>query len=319
MRANVENEVFRMKKRIVIKILAIVLCALFVLGVAFLAHYGWRKTGEVVDGHVTFKTVYAPSDFGIEAERFTLTTEDGLNLAAWRVDAKDPRAVVIFASGFHAPSVTMFFGHAKMLQAAGYSSVLVELRGRGESEGGTLGVGTTEYLDIRAAVWDTKKIDPALPIVAFGFSMGGTAAIDAIGETPEIDAVISVSAASSWPDMLTDNMAQGGLPKIACIAEKPFVWLTMGIKYGFGNLHINPVDEIKKLNGRPALLMHSLGDRVVPYESFLRLTKAAPTAQTYVVEGNRHRVCEEAYFLDPAQDAGYSGAILSFLDSHFGD
>lgn len=307
-----------MKRRVWLKILAIALCALFVLGVAWFAYYPWKKTSTLVDGHVMFKETYEPSDFGIEAERISLETEDGLTLAAWRVDAENPKAAVIIVSGFHTPSVTAFFGHAKMLRDAGYSSVLVELRGRGESQGDTLGVGTTEYMDIRAAARYIKAESPALPVVAFGFSMGGTAAIDAIGETGEIDAVIAVSAASSWPDMLTDNLYQGGIPKIACVVEKPFVWLTMGIKYGFGNLHINPLDEIKKLDGRPALLMHSTGDKIVPYESFLRLTKAAPEAETYVVEGNRHRVCRDDCFLDPEKDADYSGAILSFLDKHFG-
>jgi alpha-beta hydrolase superfamily lysophospholipase len=271
-----------------------------------------------VDGHVAFKETYEPSDFGIEAERISLTTEDGLTLVAWRVEAENPRAAVVIASGFHAPSVTAFFGHAKMLQEAGYSSVLVELRGRGESEGDTLGVGTTEYMDIRAAVRYIKDMSPALPVVAFGFSMGGAAAINAIGEAAEIDALIAVSAPSSWPDMLTDNLRQGGIPKIACAAEKPFVWLTMGIKYGFDKLSINPLDEIKKLDGRPALIMHSNGDRIVPYESFLRLTKAAPEAETYTVAGNRHRVCADEFFLNPIVDADYANAILSFLNEHFG-
>lgn len=307
-----------MRRRDWLKISAAALCALFVLGAAFFAYYAWNKTSEEVDGHVTFKTTYAPSDFGIEAEKISLTTEDGLTLAAWRVDAENPHAVVIFASGFHTPSVTMFFGHAKMLRDAGYSSILVELRGRGESEGDTLGVGTTEYMDIRAAVFYTKELSPALPVVAFGFSMGGAAAINAIGETDEIDAVIAVSAASSWPDMLTDNMRQGGIPEIACLVEKPFVWLTMGIRYGFDKLHINPVDEIKKLNGRPALLMHSRDDRIVPFESFLRLSEAAPTAETYVIEGNRHRVCQDDCFLDPQEDADYANAVLAFLNEHFG-
>ncbi len=307
-----------MKRRGLLKISAAALCAFFLLGTVFFAYYAWHKTSEEVDGHVTFKTTYTPSDFGIEAEKISLTTEDGLTLAAWRVDAENPRAVVVFASGFHAPSVSMFFGHAKMLRDAGYSSILVELRGRGESEGDTLGVGTTEYMDIRAAVFYAKDLSPALPVVAFGFSMGGTAAINAIGETDEIDAVIAVSAASSWPDMLTDNMRQGGIPEIACLAEKPFVWLAMGLRYGFNKLHINPVDEIKKLNGRPALLMHSRDDRIVPFESFLRLTQAAPEAETYVIEGNRHRVCQDDCFLDPQEDADYAGAILAFLNEHFG-
>jgi alpha-beta hydrolase superfamily lysophospholipase len=304
-------------KRHIWRILSTALGALLALGAAGLFYYGYSRTSAFVDGHIEFEKVYEPAEFGIEAERVQLTTEDGLRLAAWRVDAEEPRAAVIFASGFHGPSVTNFFGHAAMLQQAGYSSMLVELRGRGESEGDMLGVGTTEYLDIRAAVFYLKKMDPALPVAVFGFSMGGTAAINAMGETPEIDALIALSAASSWPDMLTDRLRQRGVPGILCAAEKPFVWLTMGIKYGFDQIHINPRDEIRKLDGRPALLMHSRGDQVVPFESFLRLTEAAPQAETYVIDGDRHRICAEGFFHAPMEDAAYAEVILSFLERTF--
>jgi fermentation-respiration switch protein FrsA (DUF1100 family) len=64
--------------------------------------------------------------------------------------------------------------------------------------------------------------------------------------------------------------------------------------------------------------MHSRNDKIVPFESFLRLNQAAPEAETYVIEGNRHRVCQDDCFLDPEEDADYANAILLFLDEHFG-
>lgn len=54
-------------------------------------------------------------DYGISSERITLTTDDDLELASWRTRAEDPQGTVIILSGLQNPSVTAFFGYAKML------------------------------------------------------------------------------------------------------------------------------------------------------------------------------------------------------------
>lgn len=212
--------------------------------------------------------------------------------------------------------MTAFFGHAAMLQKSGYSSVLVEMRAHGASEGDVICLGLKEYMDAQAAVQHIKAQNSEMPIVIYGLSMGAGTAINAIGETPKIDALISLSAFSSWPDVFADNMELMGLPRFLCDIEKPFVWLYMGAKYGFDRLHISPVNEIRKLNGRPALLMHSRGDTQVPFGSFETLTKAAPQVQTFVRDGDYHAICDD-HFLHPEQDAEYAEAVLGFLNTRF--
>ncbi|NLG24685.1 MAG: alpha/beta hydrolase [Clostridiales bacterium] len=305
-----------MKKRKWAKALGIALGALVALCAAVLAYIPFMQMDGYVRRHVDFAKVYEGPDFGAAAERLTLVTEDGLSLAAWRVDAKKPRAAVIFTSGIHSPSVTAFFGHAAMLQKAGYSSVLVEMRAHGESEGDLICLGTKEYMDVRAAVRHVQSMDPELPIVAYGLSMGAGAAINAIGETPEIDALVTLSAFSTWPDVFADNMALMGIPRFVCDLEKPFVRLYMGVRYGFDSLRVNPLNEIRKLNGRPALLMHSRGDTQVPFASFEKLAEAAPGARTHVVDGDHHFICDDN-FLNPEADEAYANAVLGFLNEHF--
>ena len=298
------------------KVLAIVLGALVALTVAGLAAIPFLQMSSIVDLHVDFKKVYSESDYGLMAEPLTLMTEDGLKLAAWRVDAENPRAAVVFVSGIQNPSVTAFFGHAAMLRKEGFSSVLVEMRAHGESEGDQICLGTKEYLDVQAAVKTIKEMDPDLPVVAFGLSMGAGTAVNAIGETPEIDALITLSAFSTWPDVFAYNMELMGIPKIICEMEKPFVWLYMGVKYGLDGIRVNPLNEIRKLNGRPALLMHSKGDTQVPYVSFEQLTAAAPEVETYVVDGDYHFICDDN-FLHPEDDKAYSAALLGFFNAYF--
>lgn len=305
-----------MKKRKWPKALAVVLGILTVLCVTALVYIPFMQMDDYVRRHVDFGVVYDASDFGIEAEQLTIETADGLKLTAWRVDAENPRASVIFTSGIHNPSVTAFFGHAAMLQKEGFSSVLVEMRAHGDSEGSLICLGTKEYLDVQAAARYIQSIDPDLPIVAYGLSMGAGTAINAIGETPEIDAVVTLSAFSTWPDVFADNMEMMGIPRFICDLEKPFVSLYMGVRYGFDSLRINPMDEIRKLNGRPALLMHSRGDTQVPFSSFEKLTGVTPQVETYVIDGDYHFICDDN-FLNPEADEAYAERVLRFLNEHF--
>ncbi len=52
---------------------------------------------------------------------------------------------VIILSGIENPSVTAFFGYAKMLADNGWDSLLIEMRARNLSEGEKIGLGYTEW------------------------------------------------------------------------------------------------------------------------------------------------------------------------------
>lgn len=265
--------------------------------------------------------VESPEDYGITASPLTLKTEDGLSLAAWEVSADTPKGVVIIISGIHNPSVTAFFGYAGMLRDNGYSSVLVELRSHGSSEGDKIGLGMTEYLDVKAGVQyiQTKQSYKDLPVIVWGTSMGGATAINAIGEIPGLDGAISCSAYSDWVNVFYDNMSLSGVPSWMAAMDKPFVWCYLGIEYGFDKIKVNPMQEITKLNGRPLLLLHSTEDSQVPYASFERLmTKAPASVETFIREGDEHFICYEEYHKNPEQDKEFSGAVLGFLNKHFG-
>ncbi len=273
---------------------------------------------NMVNRHVDFVEMYEAKDFGIDAAPLTLTTEDDLKLAAWEVACENPRGVVVFTSGIHNPSVTAFFGHAAMLREEGFVSVLVEMRAHGESEGDRIALGMEEVRDVQAAVDYIETKYGATPIVSYGLSMGGATAINATGEIPAIDAVISMSAFSSWTDVFCDTMKTTmGIPCVYVAMQRPFVTFYCGFVYGFSKLSINPLAEIKKLDGRPALLMHSTGDTQVPFKSFERLSAAAPQAETYVVEGDRHSILDDGEFTYPRRDPDFSGAVIGFLDAHF--
>jgi len=266
---------------------------------------------------------YDSLDFGIASERITLTTDDSLSIAAWRTRADHTKGSVIILSGMQNPSVTAFFGYAKMLAANGWDSLLIEMRARGESEGDEIGFAMTEWLDVKAGVGFLAE-DAAvkdLPIVAMGTSMGAGTVIVAAGELPDVDAVISISAFSSWSDLFIDNMAMFGLPKVIGVLDVPFINMYMGFHFGFDALKYSPENGIAKLGERPILMMHSTEDTQVPYAEFAKLLAAAKQnnvdVNTFIREGDEHFVCYEQYFDDPIQDAAFSQTILDFLNINF--
>ena len=266
---------------------------------------------------------YDPAQFGVEAERITLTTDDALNLAAWRTQAAKPRGTVILLSGIQNPSVTAFFGYAKMLADNGWDSLLVEMRARSQSEGDEIGFGMTEWRDVKAGV-DYLAADARaqnLPIVAMGTSMGAGTVLIAAGELPRIDAVITASAFSSWSDLFVDNMSMFGAPKLLGIMDMPFLNLYLGAHFGFDALQYSPVNGLAKMGERPVLMMHSTGDTQVPYREFERLMDVALKNKiqvtTMVRPGDEHFICYDQYSSDPVQDVKFSTTVLSFLDANF--
>ncbi len=86
---------------------------------------------------------------GLEFETVTLTSEDGLKLAAWYIPSRN-RAAIILQHGIYMNRTSML-GPAAMLARHGYGVMLVDQRSRGMSEGDTFSFGKYEVRDIEAA------------------------------------------------------------------------------------------------------------------------------------------------------------------------
>ncbi|MFN7253475.1 MAG: alpha/beta hydrolase [Anaerobacillus sp.] len=274
----------------------------------------------MINQAVQFDTVYESSDFGIESKELSLTTEDGYRISAFQVDVNSPKGIVIFISGIHNPSVTAFFGHAKLLSENGYASILYDMRAHGKSEGEVISLGHLETLDTQAVVdyIRSQKKYSDLPIIVYGLSMGGAVAINSTGQIPEISGLISISAYSSWEDVFIENMALSGAPKWLTIIQKPFVKLYTVYKYGLNTADIYPKKQIENLGDRPALIMHSTEDSQIDISNFERIIAQAPShVETWTRDGDYHFFTTD--FLHPENDKEYAQRVLMFLDSHFSD
>ncbi|MEX1308563.1 MAG: alpha/beta hydrolase, partial [Eubacteriales bacterium] len=304
----------------------IILIVLLVLGLAALMIIPFQVTGGILNAKLSYDAIDA-ADYGLEATDVSLVTDDGLTLAAYLVEAETPKGAIVLISGLDNPPVRDFYSYAKMFQDAGFSTLLVEMRSHGDSEGFGISMGMNEWLDVKAGAEYLEGLEDYkdLPIIAYGTSMGAGTVIIAGAQVDAIDAVISASAFTNWGDLASFNMLAMGLSEGYVAIQKPFMDLSMGLKFGLGKMKYTPINQIKKLD-KPILLMHSKGDTQVPYECFEALNRAAfrdenadvSNVYIYTLAGDNHFVCQEEYLENPTEDIGFSGAVLSFL-TQFGE
>jgi dienelactone hydrolase len=140
-----------------------------------------------------------PAAVALEYESVTLTTNDGVELAAWYVPGTNGAGVVVTHGAGSTRSNVL--DQAAVLAGSGYTLVLIDARGHGDSSGTAMDFGWygdedigagTEYLASRPEVDDGR-------IGVVGFSMGGEEAIGAAAADERIRAVVAEGATARQP------------------------------------------------------------------------------------------------------------------------
>ena len=284
---------------------------IFAIVLAVIPTFIMRK---MLNQKIEYTKMWTPEEYGVEkADTLYLKSSDDYTVEVFAVEADNPKCAIICLTGMSNPSVSIYYGHSKMFLDESYSSFLTEVRGHGGSDGDRICAGYQEWRDVKA-VTDYIKSQPQykdVPIVIIGTSMGGVVAINSIGQNDDIDALISISAYSSWEDIFCDNMALNA-PSFLVSMERPFVNLVSMFKYGVNSWRVRPKTLIKELNERPALIMHTKDDSQVAYSNFERIISNAPKGvETYVREGDIHFFAAD--FSNPQSDTLYCDRINGFI------
>lgn len=136
----------------------------------------------------------APGAMGLAYESSTLTTSDGVELAAWYVRGTNGAGVVVMHGAGSTRSDVL--EQVAVLAVSGYSVVLLDARGHGDSHGTAMDFGWYGDLDVAAGtafLASRAEIDPGR-IGVVGFSMGGEEAIGAAATDGRIRAVVAEGA-----------------------------------------------------------------------------------------------------------------------------
>ena len=139
----------------------------------------------------TTQITSTPATVGLEYESLTLTTTDGVELAAWYTPGTNRAGLVVMHGAGSTRSDVL--DQAAVLARHGYALVLIDARGHGGSGGTAMDFGWYGDLDIAAGtdyLASRPEVDPGR-IGVVGFSMGGEEAIGAAAADPRIRAVVA--------------------------------------------------------------------------------------------------------------------------------
>ncbi|CAG0124232.1 hypothetical protein RHDC2_00409 [Rhodocyclaceae bacterium] len=207
-----------------------------------------------------------PDQIGLPYEDIHLKTSDGISLHGWHIPAVQPRGTVLFLHG-NAGNISHRLDSVQMFQRLGYSTLIFDYRGYGNSGGKPTEEGT--YLDAEAA-WRhlaEQRHIPSCRIVLFGESLGG--AVGAwLAARQKPAALVIASGFTSVPDL-----GQQLYPYL------PVRWLAR-IRY----------DTRERLRSvaAPVLIAHSPEDDIIPFEHGQALFAAANPPRQFLELAGGH-------------------------------
>ncbi len=210
--------------------------------------------------------VATPAQLGLLYEDVQLKTSDGISLHGWFIPATAPRGTVLFLHG-NAGNISHRLDSVQMFHRLGYSTLIFDYRGYGNSAGTPTEQGT--YRDAEAA-WlylEEQKHISGCRIVLFGESMGGAIAAWLAARQKPAALVIS-SGFTSVPDL-----AQQIYPFL------PVRWLA--------RIHYDTREYLRSVTA-PVFIAHSPHDEIVPYEQGQALYDAANPPKRFLELAGGH-------------------------------
>lgn len=218
------------------------------------------------------REVYAsPQELGVPCEDVTFATRDGVRLHGWFLPAQGrAKGIVVHFHG-NAANVTAHLSLVEWLPRACYHVLMFDYRGYGQSAGKVTRTGTIR--DGHAAL-DYALSRPeahALPLFAYGQSLGGAVAIVVAVERPEVRAVVAESTFSSYRRIAARHVRR--LVHFDWFAR--FLAL-VSISGGF-----DPIDVVGRLSPRPLLVVAAERDQICFPELARELYEAAGEPKSF--------------------------------------
>jgi len=240
----------------------------------------------------TFRTEDDPARYGLQYEKVSFETTDGLTLRGWFIPAAStgrPRpgacATILVGHGYPFDKANIL-RHALFLHGR-FHLLLFDFRYFGESDGWYTTAGLLETRDVDAAVSYLKQrpgID-AGRIGAFGFSM--SAASFLLAEHPDIRAIVGDSPYASLEDLVGRQFFffPGPMKWPFVALTKLYARILLGVKVA----DAAPAQVVKRLK-TPLLIIHGDADSQIPVEHAYQLRANADPESTevWIVQGADH-------------------------------
>jgi len=286
------------------------------LAVALLGGGAYLSLSYVIAERFTHAVRYpvgrAPMVAASVYEDVAFRTGDGLTLRGWYFPTQSDRAAIIV----HGKDSNRIGGEHRMIEkladflvTSGYSVLIFDLRGNGDSDGDRFSLGYLERRDVAAAI--DHLIGRGFRedrIALVGISMGAGTVLQSLVLHPNIGAVV---ADSSYVDARTivaeDLETLAGVPSWFT----PGVLLMSNLAFGLDGEQVRPIEVVRAHPERAFLFIHCGGDKLIaPHHAYeLRAASANPASDLWMAA-----VCQHSWAFNTYPTA-YEARLSAFLES----
>lgn len=239
---------------------------------------------------------------GIPVEEVSITTGDGVRLSAWLARGKPDRAVVL-AAGIDANRGSLV-GRGEFYLARGYTVLLPDLRGTGESDATLVTIGWEERKDILACVQFLR--DRGYDRVGVnGISLGASAIAYSMQDDPHYDFVVLESCYDTLDNAWRNRLAMFNVPHAITLPVRWFVEARLGEKAE----KLAPVRYMDRCDA-PTLIVAGDSEpelKVAETDSIFQRC-ASEDKQLYLFQGGKHQDFLSKF------EAEYQAVVGGFLD-----
>lgn len=243
-------------------------------------------------------------------EDVTIKSHDGLTLCGRYYERELPGIIELDFHGYRGHALRDYCGGAKMCLDKGRSSILVEQRSHGRSEGRAITFGIKERYDVVSWVeYAISRFGRDVKIILSGVSMGAATVLMASElNLPKNVVGIIADCPYSSPKEIISKVAKD--KKLPSRLVYPLIRLSARILGGFDIEESSAIEAVKNTN-IPILIFHGKDDRFVPYDMGKRIFEvcASPNKKMLSVEGAGHAT---SYFKETDL---YVKTLNEFLDS----
>lgn len=204
----------------------------------------------------------------LPVERVVLKQDGAPDLAGWVVERKGSCGTIVLLHGRGSNKLAMV-PRAKLLFETGYSVMLFDLSGHGESDGNVRGFGYAERQDASRILAFARQRITGRKIAAVGSSLGAAAFVFA-AQQEHADAYVLEQL---YATLLETTALRAPLPMLRDV-QATVLLTQMPLRLGFGVDDVRPVGRIGMID-RPILLLAGSSDPFVDRSQTLALKNAA--------------------------------------------
>ena len=244
-------------------------------GASVLVGWGLARPVPVVVGD-------PPAD--LQAQAIAFISDANREVRGWWCPVANASASILLLPGIRANRLSMV-SRARFLRRAGFSVLLIDLQGTGESRGDQITFGWEERHDVLHAVEFLRREKPDAKIGIIGSSLGGAAT--ALAALPlKVEAVVLEAVYPSL-ERATRNRLRNYAGPVEALLTPMLLW-QLPSRLGISASDLRPVEHVKALRC-PLLIVSGGADRHTTRADTQMLFEAAvEPKQLWIVPGAGH-------------------------------